>query len=133
MGTSGRQAKRFLNWRQAAYLCTHLRIQYWLEPRLFSRWIRPEILQGEPGADEPAGAVRALARTGGGRTAQASALDRRTVLAIAADPKQSQAGSVHRPDLLTVGSADKDLAVFGRSSIGDDLDDMAVQLRPQAE
>ena len=119
--------------RHRAYLCTHLRIQYWLEPRPFSRWIRPQILQGEPGPDEPAGAVRALARTCGGRTAQASALDGRTVSAIAADPKQSQAGSVYRLDLLIVGSADKDLAVFGRSSIGDDLDGMVVQLRPQAE
>ena len=133
MGTSGRQAKRFLNWRQAAYLCTHLRIQYWLEPRLLSRWIRPQILQGEPSPDERAGAVRAVALTCGGPTAQASALDRRTVPVIAADPKQSQAGSVHRLDLLTMGSAHKDLAVFGRSSIGDDLDGMAVQLRPQAE
>jgi hypothetical protein len=36
------QAKRFTTRRQAAYLCTHLRIQYWLESKMSSRWIQPE-------------------------------------------------------------------------------------------
>ena len=39
--------RSFTSRRHAAYLCTHLRIQYWLEPMMQSRWIRSEIQRRE--------------------------------------------------------------------------------------